>query len=360
MFQLEGKPWGSTISFAEGIPVTLGGNIELGLALGTNPAGLLGQSVQLFDWTGVSPSGPFAQVVSDLPTRYGWDTSTLYTLGQVGLTLSATAINGQWNHNGSGTWSGTANWTGGKVPGAPQDTADFGSAVTSSTATVTLDNVVSLASFAFSASGGKSYLFNPSYACALILSNTAGPATISDGGGNNTIAVPITLGSNLSVSASPGSALTIAGAISESGGSHSLTLSGGGELILSGSNSYTGGTTVDAGALIVTNNEAIVDGTSLTVGNSSLFPAAVVPSTAAAVTPVPEPGTLVLLAAAIWSAAIYLAFDGRRHLKLRQLAACVPCNTRSLGGNAHEVESQNPRFGTLAHVGGIANAGRHL
>ncbi len=315
-FQLDGNPWGSTISFAAGIPVTLGGNVELGLAPGVDPTGLLGQFFQLFNWTGVSPSGQFAQVVSDLPTRYLWNTSALYTFGGVALTISPTPINGQWGSNGSGMWSGTANWTGGNVPGAPQDTAVFRMAFSSGTATVTLDSVVSLAGLAFSATGGASYLFNPSYACALILSNTAGSATISNGGGNNTIAVPITLGSNLSVSASPGSDLTIAAAISESGGSCSLTLSGGGELILSGSNSYTGGTTVDAGVLIVTNNEALADGSSLTVGNASLFQAPVAPSltvsSAPAITTVPEPGSLALFTTAVCGAAVYQRLRSRR------------------------------------------------
>ena len=44
-------------------------------------------------------------------------------------------------------------------------------------------------------------------------------------------------------------------------------------------NGYTGGTTVSNGTLILTNNEALADGTSLTVGNASAFaPAPVVPS----------------------------------------------------------------------------------
>ena len=151
-FQFDGNLWGSTISFDAGIPVSLGGNLELGLAPGTDPAGLLGEIFQLFNWTGVSPSGQFAQVVSDLPTRYVWNTSALYSLGGVAMTLSATSINGQWANSGSGTWSGAANWTGGNVPGAPQDTAVFGAALTSGTATVTLDTFVSLAGIAFSPS----------------------------------------------------------------------------------------------------------------------------------------------------------------------------------------------------------------
>jgi hypothetical protein len=63
-----------------------------------------------------------------------------------------------------------------------------------------------------------------------------------------------------------------------------------------------GGTTVLNGTLIATNNEAIADGSSLAVGDPSLLgllPSAPVaaPVASAAVAPVPEPGTLVLLAA---------------------------------------------------------------
>ena len=85
VFQFDGAPWGSTISFDSGIPVTLGGKLELGLAGGVDPASLLGDNFQLFDWTGVSPSGQFAQVINDLPAGYSWDTSQLYTTGDVTL-----------------------------------------------------------------------------------------------------------------------------------------------------------------------------------------------------------------------------------------------------------------------------------
>jgi autotransporter family porin len=86
-------------------------------------------------------------------------------------------------------------------------------------------------------------------------------------------------------------------------GSGSLIQLGSGTLVLSASNTYAGGTIVNAGELLVTNNEAIADGTNLAVGDASalsLLPAAIVPSppaAAPAVTPVPEPGTLLLLAA---------------------------------------------------------------
>ena len=84
-FQIDGGTWGSTISFDAGIPVTLGGTIELGLAPGVDPSSLVGDTWQLFDWTGVTPSGSFANIVSALPAGYAWNTSALYTLGDVTL-----------------------------------------------------------------------------------------------------------------------------------------------------------------------------------------------------------------------------------------------------------------------------------
>ena len=246
-FQFDASTWGSTISFDAGIPVTLGGKIELGLAPGIQPSSLAGDTFQLFDWSGVSPSGPFGQIVSDLPTRYLWDTSALYTLGDIQLVTSP--INGQWTTNGSGTWSGTANWTSGNVPGVPQDTAVFGTVLTTGTATATLDFSLSLAGLGFSTIGGATYTISPSGASTLTLSSTAGSATISNSGGNHAIAVPVVLGSNLTVSATAGSSLTVSGPITEASPGTSVTLTGSGQLILSASNTYTGGTTISGGTL---------------------------------------------------------------------------------------------------------------
>ena len=79
-------------------------------------------------------------------------------------------------------------------------------------------------------------------------------------------------------------------------------------LILSGTNSYTGGTTVEAGTLLATTNTATPDGTSLTVAAGGTFAfdplgpggSPVVAGAVSAVAPVsavPEPGTLALLMA---------------------------------------------------------------
>ena len=85
VLSFDGNAWGSTISFDSGIPITLGGNLELDLVAGGNPASLVGDSFQVFDWTGVNPSGQFANITNDLPAGYAWDTSQLYTTGNVTL-----------------------------------------------------------------------------------------------------------------------------------------------------------------------------------------------------------------------------------------------------------------------------------
>ena len=72
-------------------------------------------------------------------------------------------------------------------------------------------------------------------------------------------------------------------------GTGSLTKNGVGTWTLGGDNTYSGGTYVTSGELILTNNDAILDGSSLTVGNASAFPTEV---TATRLAAVPEPGTL--------------------------------------------------------------------
>jgi autotransporter-associated beta strand protein len=86
-------------------------------------------------------------------------------------------------------------------------------------------------------------------------------------------------------------------------GSTSLVLSGTGTVTLDNANSYTGGTYVTSGDLVVENSNGIRSSTNLYVGKAlSDFPVAVPQFSAgfspAGATAVPEPGTFVLMAAA--------------------------------------------------------------
>jgi len=105
---------------------------------------------------------------------------------------------------------------------------------------------------------------------------------------------------------------TYAGSITKGSNEQDIAFAkgGAGTLVLSGSDSYRGGTTVDAGTLVATTAAAIPPGTSLTVAPRAVFvfdpsqaASPVIGSplgvSSAGVSAVPEPGTLTLLMAAV-------------------------------------------------------------
>jgi hypothetical protein len=87
--------WGSTISFAPGISVALGGSLELNFAGGMSLAGQVGRTFDLFDWTGVSPTGAFT-----VSSPYTWDLTNLYTTGEITL-LAIPGLPGDFNSDGT-------------------------------------------------------------------------------------------------------------------------------------------------------------------------------------------------------------------------------------------------------------------
>jgi uncharacterized protein YjbI with pentapeptide repeats len=77
----EADDWNSTISFAPETPVALGGTLELTFADSVELASQIGRTFDLFDWTGVNPTGAFSVF-----SPYDWDLTNLYTTGEVKLT----------------------------------------------------------------------------------------------------------------------------------------------------------------------------------------------------------------------------------------------------------------------------------
>ena len=156
-----------------------------------------------------------------------------------------------------------------------------------------------------------------------IVSATSGTAQftlgVSTGGGTLassapwSTTVPLNLGGSLptNIDASAGT-ISLDGTLSGGGGLKEI---GSGLLVLGGTNTYTGGTYVAGGELMATNDEAIEDGTNVFVGSDlgafgTIEPSAAGLPVAGGTSPVPEPGTLTLVAAA--GAAVLLLRRRRR------------------------------------------------
>ena len=234
--------------------VALNGGVTLNISAGAGGLGL-GTYPLIGGYSALTGTPSAALTIGACPSSLAGDVFSFTSAGSVidlVISGSITPVNGQWNVNGSGTWSSSGNWTGSVVPGVLSGTANaavFGTVLTSGSATVTLDVSPTLASLGFNTTGANSYTLSASNGNTLTLASTAGAATISNSGGSQTIAAPLTLaGSGLSVAAWPGSALTIAGSISQTAAG-ALNVVGGGEVTLSGTNSYTGGTTLSNGTL---------------------------------------------------------------------------------------------------------------
>ncbi len=171
-----------------------------------------------------------------------------------------------WKNTGTGTldWNTAANWTAvsGSAPPAPGDVAWF---KTVKSANANISASVSIAGLYFNGTGSSGYTISstsgtPTLTLTAFGTTIGGETGNSDAvaigaentGGNNTVTAPIILapasGTNSTFYQATGGTLTITGAISGSG--VTLTKTGGGTLTLNtATNTYSGGTFVNSGAL---------------------------------------------------------------------------------------------------------------
>jgi autotransporter-associated beta strand protein len=133
-------------------------------------------------------------------------------------------------------------------------------------------------------------------------------------------------------------------------GSGALALTSG-TLTLSGTNTYTGGTDVLGGRLVVTSPRAVENGTGLFVGSSNALFSQLVPAsresappTAGATgepTPIPEPGTLALFGVGVMTTVSVLRWRKQTTTSATCEAAIYPGPSAvtiwgSKGGHCHD------------------------
>jgi autotransporter-associated beta strand protein len=243
---------GSTLSYQLGTANVVGGstndltivngNLTInGGTLNVTNSGSFGAGVyQIIDYTGTL-GGSGTLTVGTLPNG---DTGVIQTTisGEVNLVVSnGTALTQFWDgatttgdgtiHGGNGTWNNSStNWT--AANGAINASWQGGIAVFAGTAgTVTVSQAVSYQGLQFLTTG-------------YVVTAAAGGALMPTG------VATINVGSGLTA--------TISAPIEGSGG---LQTTGTGTLILSGTNTYSGGTMISAGTLQATNNSSVGTGT---------------------------------------------------------------------------------------------------
>jgi autotransporter-associated beta strand protein len=189
------------------------------------------------------------------------------------LRVAAPANNGTWIQTGSGTfsWGTPGNWQSGLIPGAAGDIANFGSA-TANNETINLDQNRSLGLLTISNGGGGNYTFAGN-GFTLTLDGSGAGALVTNSTGNNIISAPVNINDAALISAGAGTSLNFSGVVSSTGGQSVTFGSGGsGTIVLSNTNTFTGGVTIAGGRVsVATVNNASTNGplgnqTSVTLG----------------------------------------------------------------------------------------------
>ncbi len=237
-------------------------------------------------WATISGSGTNA---IDAPVALSVSTSALLTAGNR-LTIG-----------GSISGSGSLGISGSGVLTLSGDNAYTGTTLLSG-GTLLLGNASALRASTFSATGG-------------LLAFQPGIGDFNLGGlvGSGNLALTDTAGGAVDLSVGANNQNTSFSGIL--GGVGGIVKTGSGSITLSGSNTYTGGMNVSEGEVILLGSKALADGSSLIIGSALsgqdtvALRAPVAPSS---VTPAPEPGTLVLLAATFCGLGLAASTKGSR------------------------------------------------
>ncbi len=185
-----------------------------------------------------------------------YNDTTAGAIGGYGITLNSIALiyDSYWGTNIGGNWTnnpywGTAGTNIGVAPGlngtnSSWDTATFDTrGLTSGTGTVTLNTNAHLSVMVFS-NAAASYAIGGSGTISMETGFTT--PFIFNGAGSHTIGVTMNLATNTAILPDAGTRLTLSGPVIGPGGLQKLGL---GTLTLTGTNTYTGATTIEGGTL---------------------------------------------------------------------------------------------------------------
>ncbi len=172
------------------------------------------------------------------------------TYNTADVTLGGYLADNEWTGATGTNWTTANDWTS-FIPSQAGHIAKFASSPAAGAVAVNLDANETI----------RTLQFNSTTRNYTIVSGNSSGLTFDSGGtavdvpvvGTHNVNVPISLTSNLSVTpTNSGDSLGIGGIIS--GVTRSLTKAGAGTLTLSGQNTYSGGTTVSSGKLLLTNS----------------------------------------------------------------------------------------------------------
>ncbi len=247
------------VTISSGAAITLNSGVKINLfdAGAVTPFSTDG-IYTLFNTTGATVNGFSPSVFTVQNTVAGKTYGFTSSGSAISLVIGTLSLN-YWAVDADSSWATASNWTANASPNFAGAEADFGPTVTGSGAAfsgpraVTLDSAQTVGKIIFGDT--NSFTVTTGTAGSLILDNSALASQINVTTGTHAISAPIALtAQGAAINVAPASLLTLSDAIS---GTTGLLKSGSGTLALTGSSSYSGGTTLNLGTLQVNSADSL-------------------------------------------------------------------------------------------------------
>ncbi|NDG70250.1 MAG: hypothetical protein EBY32_02910 [Proteobacteria bacterium] len=233
-----------TISLASFGKISLDGVKKASWEIGNFTTGITGFDKNKFSFNSIGMTGS----VGGYSLSLGGGNTTLLLNYKTGVV---------WN-TGTGDWTTASQWEDDSLP-ENGDAVEFSGSGGISRNNFASGNLSEISGLTFTSSANGSYTINGN---ALTI---GADGIVNDSSSTQTVAIGVTLGADQSFAANTAN-LVVSGNIS---GNASLTKAGSETLTLSGSNTYTGETLVEAGTLAIASGGSLTGTSKIFVGNST-------------------------------------------------------------------------------------------